>query len=50
MYATHEEDVAFRSREWDEKFDPRNGPPIAKHDATNLPYQNPSDTSPQWLM
>ena len=45
MYATHEEDIAFRNPYWDKTFDPRDDPRIIMHDATNLPYQNPSNAS-----
>ena len=47
MYATHEEDIAFRNPYWDKTFDPRDDPRIIMHDATNLPYQNPSGASQQ---
>ena len=45
MYATHEEDIAFRNPYWDKTFDPRYDPRIIMHDATNLPYQNPSNAA-----
>ena len=42
MYATHEEDLAFRGEDWEKSFDPIDGPRIIMHNSTNLPYQNPS--------
>ena len=50
MHASHKEDAVLCNPEWDNMFDRDNGPRVVMHDATNIPFLNPSGANLQRAM
>ena len=42
MCASYDEDAKFRNSDWNNHFDPNNGPRIVMHDTSNMPLPQPS--------